>query len=665
MHRTCIQSVFFVAVFTAFGIAAASTNTLREPLPVEAWVTTDIADAELSPEGTYLAVLREDPEREGHKVVWVYTFNEDGSLKLHRRVNSQNMRIGAFSWLSDQHLLMGLTQQVRNNIDGFNQGVYEGKTQGVDVVEGGFFGIPLSNPGIEHPLPNEPFKLIVSESQERVSGRRTVRNASFYPSFFEYDLQTNRKKLIAQARATLQNIRFDTDGNPELAAGFDLDALETVYKYRPEPKENKWVEFGRSSIHDWELFVPVGNDPTKPNHEYVVAHNGGDKAALWSYDKSTGSFENAELVYGRKDVDVAGTVNHSNSVAHYGEVAGVVTVKENIDISWLPGYELERAIHEQLASIVAEPFSVRVISTSRDGNSLVIRNTGPTSAPTYYLFRDGKFSLIGTSYPMLEGDILAETKFIEYKSRDGMTIPAYLTVPSSGEAPYPLVVMPHGGPYVTEGIGFDPWAQMFANNGYVVLQPQYRGSHNYGLDFYRSAFIDQSQAGYSMQDDKDDGALYLVEQDIVDPDRMAMFGWSYGGYAALVAAMRTPQIYQCTLAGAAVSDPTMQVNYYRYRTDGTQKIEQLNTWDGAFSPFKEVAKVNVPMYVVHGVNDQRVPIDHSRKFVKRLANNDVDYKYTEIEGIDHFLSTMFKSHQTQIYTELLDYLENDCGPEGI
>ena len=665
MNRLCLGLAGLTVVFASFAVSAESTNAMREPLPVEAWVTTDITDAELSPDGTYLGVLREDPKREGHKIVWIYTFNEDGSLKLFRRINSENMRIGGFNWLSDQHLIMGLTQQVRNNIDGFNQGVYQGKTQGVDVKTGKFFGIPVSNPGIEHPLPNQPFKLIVSESAQLASGRRTVRNTQFWPTFYEYDLETNRKKLLVKAKRTLQNFRFDSDGNPELAAGFDMDAMESVYKYRPNPKVNHWVEFGRSGIDDWERFVPVGNDPTAPNREYVVAHNGRDKAALWSYDKNTGSFENAELVYGRKDVDVAGTVNHSNRSAHYGEVVGVVTFKDRVNIEFFPEYEIEGAIHKQFSTVVNEPFTVQVISTSRDGSAMVVRNAGPKSAPTYYLFRNGQFSVIGTSYPMLSGDILAETKFIEYESRDGLKIPAYVTTPSTGEPPYPLVVMPHGGPFVAEGIGFDLWAQMFANNGYVVLQPQYRGSLNYGLDFYKSAFIEKSQAGYGMQDDKDDGALYLAEQGLVDPERMAMFGWSYGGYAALVAAMRTPQIYQCTLAGAAVSDPNMQVNYYRYRTDGTQKTEQLSTWDGALSPYDEVDKVNVPMYVVHGVNDQRVPIDHSRKFVKRLEDNGVDFKYTEIAGIDHFSSTMFKSHQTQIYTELLDFLENDCGAQGI
>mgnify|MGYP006245299143 FL=1 len=241
-----------------------------------------------------------------------------------------------------------------------------------------------------------------------------------------------------------------------------------------------------------------------------------------------------------------------------------------------------------------------------------------------------------------------------------------MTIPK-GDGPFPLVVMPHGGPYVPEVIDrFDEWSQLLANNGYLVLQPQYRGSLKYGLEFYKSAFIDGSEAGRAMQDDKDDGALYLVEQGLADPDRMAMFGWSYGGYAALVAASREDQIYQCVVAGAAVTDPDMQVDYYRYRMRGAQKVEQLTTWDGAVSPIKEVDNINVPMFIVHGDKDQRVPPEHFDKYIAALDRADVNYKKLILEGADHFSDTLLYEHKIQFYSEMLQFLENDCAlKEGV
>ena len=657
-----VQSIRCLFALTA--LWSMSSTTANEPLPIDAWLKTDVIGASLSHDGTYLGVLREDTEREGHRVIWVYTFDDEGKLELNRRINSKNMRIGAFSWLSDSHFIMGLRQQVRAQIDGFNRGVYKGKSQVVDLVQGEFVSLPIENVGIEHPLPKHATKLIVTEDLEGSrNGRRTIGGGSRWHSYYEFDLATMRKKLLLRANAAQQTVRFDIDGNPELAVGFDLDSLESVYKYRPDPNDPTWVEFGRSHIDDFETFVPAGIDHSKPDHEYVIAHNGQDKRALWSYDKKNRQF--GELVYGRNDIDVWGTINHSNRLEHYGQVAGVVTLKDRVEYEFFPEHEMEGAIHAQFANLVENAFTPRVISVSRDGQTMLVRNSGPKAVPSLYLFRKGNFRFLGTLLPDVSNEDLSETTYIEYPARDGLTIPGYVTTPVHGEPPYPLVVMPHGGPFVTEGIGFDPWAQILANNGFMVLQPQYRGSHNYGLDFYKTAFIEKSEAGYAMQDDKDDGALYLIEQGLVDPDRMAMFGWSYGGYAALTASMRTPQIYQCAVAGAAVSDPIMQVNYYRYRIDGTGKTEQLNTWTGAFSPFQEVANVNIPLFVIHGENDQRVPIDHSRKLIRKLENLGIEHKYLEIKGIDHFSNTMEKSHLKLFYTELVDYLKNDCGPDGL
>ena len=159
--------------------------------------------------------------------------------------------------------------------------------------------------------------------------------------------------------------------------------------------------------------------------------------------------------------------------------------------------------------------------------------------------------------------------------------------------------------------------------------------------------------------------MYLVEQGLADPDRMVMFGWSYGGYAALVAASRTPQIYQCVIAGAAVSDPLMQVNYYRFRMRGAQREEQLRMWDDSISPLKEVAKVNVPILLIHGDVDQRVPPEHAKKYRKLLDRYNKNYKFVELEGADHFYSTLFYNHQFTLYTAMIDFLKNDCGQGGL
>ena len=115
------------------------------------------------------------------------------------------------------------------------------------------------------------------------------------------------------------------------------------------------------------------------------------------------------------------------------------------------------------------------------------------------------------------------------------------------------------------------------------------------------------------------------------------------------------------IAGAAVTDPDMQMDYYRYRIEGSAKIEQLTTWDGAISPIKEVKKINVPMLVVHGDNDQRVPPEHFDKYIDELDRAGIDYQKLILEGADHFSNTLFYHHKIALYETMLDFFENDCG----
>ncbi len=217
--------------------------------------------------------------------------------------------------------------------------------------------------------------------------------------------------------------------------------------------------------------------------------------------------------------------------------------------------------------------------------------------------------------------------------------------------------MPHGGPHVSETVLYDEWAQMLANNGYMVLQPQYRMSKGYGMDHFLSAFINGSEAGRKMQDDKDDGALYLVKEGLVDPDRIAMFGWSYGGYAALIAASRTPQIYQCVIAGAAVSNYRRQANEYNnaWQRDGQDLERGVSVRRHRTRP-KRCPKVNVPVLLVHGSVDQRVRPRQAKMYLKELEKNDKPYEMLWLEGADHFYDTLFYEHQIELYESMIDFL---------
>ena len=642
-------------IWTFIVLVLLCVELRAEPYPLDYWARrAAISGVSLSPDGSQFALTR-ILERGGNPIIELY--DSDNLDEEPVRIDSSPMEIlPGIRWIDDDVFLFNARQQVRDQIEGFNQGVYERQNVKYDGSKKNPLG-KIRQPFfiVEGRLPNKPNKILIS-IQEGIPDGLDKTSSSIRPrSYWEYDLKTNRRKLLVRGKIALGSVQFDKDGNATHAFGFDRSTSEYTYHWRPEGTRD-WREMYRLHRDSFEDFFPVSPDPMVKNHFLVMAHNGFDKRGLWSFNAETQSF--AEALYRRPDVDVRAPFSHTNTLSNTDDIAGITWCKDKCHREFFDGNE--EALYRQLEALVPNADQIYVTGRSKDGNTLIVANSGPKDPGTYYLIRNGKMSKISGRKPYLEADALAPVEYIEYKARDGVDLTGYITVPN-GQGPFPLIVMPHGGPYVSEVVdGFFEWAQMLANNGYMVLQPQYRGSRKYGLEFYKSAFINGSEAGRAMQDDKDDGALHLVKEGLVDPNRMAMFGWSYGGYAALVAASREDQIYQCVIAGAAVTDPDMQVDYYRYAIEGAPKIEQLNTWDQAVSPMKEVDKINVPLLIVHGDNDQRVPPEHIDKYIAALDRANVPYEKLILEGADHFENTLFYDHKMALYTNLLRFLNEDC-----
>ncbi|MCF6221012.1 MAG: prolyl oligopeptidase family serine peptidase [Robiginitomaculum sp.] len=634
-----------------------NAETKQTPLPIDYFaVGNSMSNVSLSQDGKYLAFMTV-PSKGAKPIIEVYETSD--FTKKPYRVGGKTMRITGFSWVGDKDMAVFFRQKIRKKVKGFNDGVFGFKIAKLDVKKKKFkafneFGLRFA--GL---LPEKPNKILVSFREGVKDGRDIENKAVRETSYYELDLNSGSKKLVLKGNSKYRNVSFDYLGNPRTASSFDTGSREFITYYR-KPGQKSWQVINKRSEDDFETFRFAGFIKDDPSRIYVIAHNGNDKRGLWIFNVDTKKFE--ELVYRRKDVDVVGVRVHSNQFKHPNEVVGVAYNKDKLHIKYFDS--VEAATYKQLQGLIPNAYNSRIINRSRDGNTFVVINSGPRDPGSYYLYNNGKFSLVGKRKGILKAEALADVKYIEYKARDGRNIPGFITVPN-GEGPFPLVIMPHGGPFIAETVSFVAWGQLLANNGYMVLQPQYRGSHGHGLDHYKSAFINGGQGGFKMQDDKDDGAKYLISQGLVDPDRVAMFGWSYGGYAALVAAARPNNIYQCVIAGAAVADNLQQVNYYRFRLEGTQKLEQLGMWDDSISPIKTAANVNVPMLIIHGDQDQRVPFKHHKKYTNALDKHNIKYEELVLEGADHFSDTLTYNHKVAFYTKMIDFLKNDCGPGGL
>ena len=659
------HAILGVAWLLAAGLPAGAgeSEARHEPYPPEQWAMRDVVSSvQLSPDGKRLAVMK-TPPNDADPVLEIYDAADLSKEPF--RVNADPMELIAFRWVNDQQLLFSARQLVRDTLRGRERDPYKYKLVLLDVKEEEVseFGVEGSV-SIVSSMPDKPNKVIVAiapPDQPRVSPELARALGFFRPrDYYELDLKHGTRKLIVQGKIAIGAYRFSPQGELWAAQGYDEAKRERTWMWRPTT-DATWEEIHRVHIDDFEFqpFRVVAKDDAKPGHALVIARNGDDKLGLWSYDMANKRF--AELIYRRGDVDVGTVWFHSNEWTDPDNVVGVVYYTDKRHVEFFDG--AEEALQRQLEDVIPYAHNVSV-SASRDGSAMVISNSGPRDPGTYYLFREGKLSTIGSRQPLFDSERLADVEYIHYPARDGYRIPAYLTIPK-GEPPFPLIVMPHGGPAGRDFGGYDKWPQLLANNGYLVVQPQFRGGVLDGLAHRMVVFEEGGQQGRKMQDDKDDAAHHLVKRGLADKDRMAMFGWSYGGYAAGVAASRTPQIYQCVIAGAAVLDPRRQSAWDLAEMVGGVRERYEASVATAISPMNEVADVNVPMLLVHGVLDYRVLVEQSRRYIKLLDEHEKSYKYVELSGAGHFYNTLRENHQAEFFTAMIDFLANDCGPGGL
>jgi dipeptidyl aminopeptidase/acylaminoacyl peptidase len=298
---------------------------------------------------------------------------------------------------------------------------------------------------------------------------------------------------------------------------------------------------------------------------------------------------------------------------------------------------------------------------------------GGVHAERYVLFDRAtkKVSGVANSRPSIKPDDVGEVITIEYKARDGLKIPGLITWPT-GVAPeerknLPLVVMPHGGPEAYDAVGFDWLAQFLANEGYAVLQPNFRGSAGFGMVFRQAG---RGQWGRKMQDDITDGANALAKMGWVDPNRICIVGWSYGGYAALAGGALTPDLYKCVASIAGVSNlremlaTERRLHGSRSRTV-TYWEEQIGDPDkdreaiDAVSPSRLADRFSAPVLLVHGIDDTTVPVQQSDMMNDALKNAKKTVQYIRIKGDDHGL--VDNGSRRSVLTSLAEFLAKHIG----
>lgn len=388
---------------------------------------------------------------------------------------------------------------------------------------------------------------------------------------------------------------------------------------------------------------------------YILTDQFSDKLQVRMYDPVAKKYD-AEAVVADKNYSIGGLL-FSTRKSNFNQVVGFVVDGPYPQVVYVDP-EL-KGIQESLKQ--AFPGEQVSISSYTDDLSKVLFTTQNASTPPAYhlLLNKKQVANLGSARPWIGKDMTGEESWVTYKARDGREIPAILDLPAGwkqGDAPAPTIIMPHGGPWARDWMGWDAsgWVPMLTSRGYAVLRPQYRGSEGLGRSLWMAG---DKEWGLKMSDDLDDGAAWLVSQHIAAKDRIAIFGYSYGGFAAVAATVRSPSPYQCAIAGAPVA------NLGRLGTSWSdnrlQRILQGKTVTG-MDPMKNIDKAHLPIMLFDGTRDVRTPpAIHAHPFYEAVKNK-VPAQYHWIADMPHSMP-WYPRQQRETLNLILNYLGKDCG----
>ncbi len=478
-----------------------------------------------------------------------------------------------------------------------------------------------------------------SASQKVLSGNTAVQDTS-----------SNRliSDKIFDPAGEVHNWFLDQDHQPRIVQRFLDEKLEYMHRTH---EDEEWKQIPLDP-EDWSIEL-FGKDK---DTIYISGYNDQETKGLYPY--SIKSAEIGELIFRDPFYDFSDSASY---ILYNGDLIGFRYMKDKPAIVWIMPDMLE--IQKMVDQTLPDRTNI-FIGSSDDFTRHLIASYSDKIAPEYSLLnlKDRSFKTIVKSAPWLSSEQLSKTTPFRFKTDDGLKLEGYLTRPSSGKAPHPTVCLVHGGPWARDTGGYYDEVQLLASQGYAVLQVNYRGSTGYG----KRVSDDGAWDFVNMNADISKAVRTAIKFKIADPDRIAIMGASFGGYAALFGVAFEPDLYQCAITNMGVFDweelmksrkrQGHKYSYFKMKKElGDPKLAE--TKFDSISPIKHVDKIKVPVLIIHGKDDQNVSIRQSKELASALKSNQVPHKTLLIKGEGHHVFGM--ENRVMVFKEILRFLDEN------
>jgi dipeptidyl aminopeptidase/acylaminoacyl peptidase len=495
-------------------------------------------------------------------------------------------------------------------------------------------------------LPDEPETILVAAQGGSLS-------VSGYTKAYELNIYTGNTKKVASAPIRGASMLADHDKNIRFAIGADENDNNKIKAYYRKNNDDDWALSATYPSTAGKL-IPIAF--AKDNKEvFALSDLDSEITGLVKLKPSTNEIE---LLYRHPKVDLVDVF-----LSPDGQLVGArVSPDRTYNIS-LSDHNLAKWLDKLQASFPDD--TVTVTSATKDEEKLVVYISSAQDPGSYYIFDTitKKMHFIVSVAPWVDPSLMAKVEPFTITARDGLELNGYLTLPNKEAKNLPLIIYPHGGPHGPRDFwSFDPDAQMLANNGYAVLQLNFRGSGGYGRGFEQAGYL---KWGREMQDDLTDATNWAINSGLADKERVCIYGASYGGYATLMGIVKEPDLYKCAIGYVGVySLPMMyEEGDIPSRKSGINFLKMALGEDQndlkARSPAYNVDKIKAGLFLVHGGKDQRVPIEQAEFLMEQLDKRNYPYELMVKEKEGHGFYK--EEHRLELYQRMLSFLDKYIG----